>query len=58
MNHANLGDPGTTCGGSGAGAVCTNTAGTFGRVTSSALQNTAAPAFEPRIAQLSLKLIF
>jgi hypothetical protein len=58
MNHANLGDPGTTCGGSGAGAVCTNTAGTFGRITSSALQNTAAPAFEPRIAQLSLKLIF
>lgn len=60
MNHANLGDPGTTCGGSGAGAVCTNTGGTFGRITSSSPQNWAgtAPQNDPRIAQLSLKLLF
>jgi len=60
MNHANLGDPGTTCGGSGAGAVCTNTSGTFGRITNSSPQNWAgtAPQNDPRIAQLSLKLVF
>jgi hypothetical protein len=46
LNHANLGDPGTTLGGS------------FGKITGSTPQNTAAPANLERIAQLSLKLIF
>ena len=46
MNHANLGDPGTTLGGS------------FGRITGNSPQNTAAAANQPRIAQLSLKLVF
>jgi Carboxypeptidase regulatory-like domain len=49
MNHANLGDPGTTVGSSA-----------FGRITSSSPQNWAgtAPQNDPRIAQLSLKLVF
>jgi hypothetical protein len=47
FNHANLGDPGTTAGSS-----------SFGRVTNSSYQNTAAGGNEPRIAQLSLKLVF
>jgi hypothetical protein len=46
LNHANLGDPGTTLGGS------------FGKITGSTPQNTAAAANLERIAQLSLKLIF
>jgi hypothetical protein len=46
MNHTNLGDPGTTLG------------STFGRITGTTPQNTSAPANDPRIAQLSLKLIF
>ena len=46
LNHANLGDPGTTLGGS------------FGKITGSSPQNTAAAANLERIAQLSLKLIF
>jgi hypothetical protein len=46
MNHTNLGDPGTTLGGS------------FGKITGTTPQNTAATANQPRIAQLSLKLIF
>jgi hypothetical protein len=46
LNHANLGDPGTTVGGS------------FGKITGSTPQNTAAAANLERIAQLSLKLIF
>jgi hypothetical protein len=58
LNHTNLGDPGTTCGGSTAGGVCTNAAGTFGRITGTSPQNTAAPANDPRIAQMSLKLDF
>ena len=49
MNHANLGDPGTTAGSS-----------TFGKITNSSPQNWAgtAPQNDPRIAQLSLKLVF
>ena len=49
FNHANLGDPGTTVGSS-----------TFGKITSSSPQLWAgtAPQNDPRIAQLSLKLIF
>jgi len=48
MNHTNLGDPGTTLG-SG-----------FGKITSTSPQNWAgtAPQNDPRIAQLSLKLVF
>ena len=48
MNHTNLGDPGTTLGSS------------FGKITSTSPQNWAgtAPQNDPRIAQLSLKLIF
>jgi hypothetical protein len=48
LNHTNLGDPGTTLGGS------------FGKITSTSPQNWAgtAPQNDPRIAQLSLKLIF
>jgi hypothetical protein len=48
MNHANLGDPGTTVGSS------------LGKITSTSPQNWAgtAPQNDPRIAQLSLKLIF
>jgi hypothetical protein len=46
LNHANLGDPGTTLGGS------------FGKITGSTPQNTAAAANLERIAQLSLKLVF
>lgn len=47
-NHTNLGDPGTT----------NNSA--FGKITSTSPQNWAgtAPQNDPRIAQLSLKLIF
>ncbi len=49
FNHTNLGDPGTTVGSS-----------TFGKITSSSPQNWAgtAPQNDPRIAQLSLKLVF
>ena len=49
LNHTNLGDPGTTVGSS-----------TFGKITSTSPQNWAgtAPQNDPRIAQLSLKLIF
>jgi Carboxypeptidase regulatory-like domain len=48
LNHTNLGDPGTTVN------------STFGRITSTSPQNWAgtAPQNDPRIAQLSLKLIF
>jgi hypothetical protein len=48
LNHTNLGDPGTTVG------------GTFGEITSTSPQNWAgtAPQNDPRIAQLSLKLMF
>jgi len=46
LNHANLGDPGTTLGGS------------FGKVTSTTPQNTAAAGNLERVAQLSLKVIF
>ena len=46
LNHTNLGDPGTTLG------------KTFGQITGTTPQNTSAPANDPRIAQLSLKLIF
>ena len=53
MNHTNLGDPGTTLG------------STFGRITSTSPQNwTSGPGGTsdtqntPRIAQLSLKLLF
>ncbi len=48
MNHTNLGDPATTLG------------STFGRITSTTPQNWAgtAPQNDPRIAQLSLKLLF
>jgi hypothetical protein len=46
LNHANLGDPGTTLGGS------------FGKITSTTPQNTAAAGNLERIAQLSLKLVF
>lgn len=45
LNHTNLGDPGTTLG------------STFGRITSTTDQN-ADIANDPRIAQLSLKLVF
>jgi hypothetical protein len=60
FNHTNLGDPGTTCGGSTAGGVCTNSGGSFGRITSTSPQNWAgtAPQNDPRIAQLSLKMVF
>ena len=60
MNHTNLGDPATTCGGSGAGVECTNPSSTFGRINSTSPQNWAgtAPQNDPRIAQLSLKLVF
>jgi Carboxypeptidase regulatory-like domain len=49
LNHTNLGDPGTTVGSS-----------SFGRITSTSPQNWAgtAPQNDPRIAQLSLKLVF
>jgi len=48
LNHTNLGDPGTTLGSS------------FGKITSTSPQNLAgtAPQNDPRIAQLSLKLVF
>ncbi|MGH9604777.1 MAG: carboxypeptidase regulatory-like domain-containing protein [Terracidiphilus sp.] len=48
LNHTNLGDPGTTLGSS------------FGKITSTSPQNWSgtAPQNDPRIAQLSLKLIF
>lgn len=48
LNHTNLGDPNTT------------TNSTFGRITSTSPQNWAgtAPQNDPRIAQLSLKLVF
>lgn len=48
MNHTNLGDPNTTLGSS------------FGKITSTSPQNWAstAPQNDPRIAQLSLKLVF
>jgi len=48
LNHTNLGDPGTTVGGS------------LGKITSTSPQNWAgtAPQNDPRIAQLSLKLNF
>ena len=48
LNHTNLGDPATTLG------------TTFGRITSTSPQNWAgtAPQNDPRIAQLSLKLVF
>ena len=48
FNHTNLGDPGTTVGGS------------LGKITSTSPQNWAgtAPQNDPRIAQLSLKLVF
>jgi len=45
MNHTNFGDPGTT------------TNATFGRITSTAPQNSNYTN-DPRIAQLSLKLVF
>ncbi|HVU45125.1 MAG TPA: carboxypeptidase regulatory-like domain-containing protein [Terracidiphilus sp.] len=49
LNHTNLGDPGTTVGSS-----------IFGQIKSTSPQNWAgtAPQNDPRIAQLSLKLIF
>ena len=49
MNHTNLGDPGTTVGSS-----------TFGKITNTSPQNWAgtAPQNDPRIAQLSLKMVF
>jgi hypothetical protein len=48
LNHTNLGDPTTTIG------------STFGRITSTSPQNWAgtAPQNDPRIGQLSLKLVF
>jgi hypothetical protein len=48
LNHTNLGDPTTTLGSS------------FGKITSTSPQNWAgtAPQNDPRIAQLSLKLLF
>lgn len=48
LNHTNLGDPGTTVGGS------------LGKITSTSPQNWSgtAPQNDPRIAQLSLKLVF
>jgi hypothetical protein len=48
LNHTNLGDPTTTLG------------STFGRITGTSPQNWAstAPGNDPRIAQLSLKVIF
>ena len=56
MNHTNLGDPGTTL---------TAAGGTFGKITGTSPQNwttgpgsTSDPQNSPRIAQLSLKLIF
>ncbi|HTW62131.1 MAG TPA: carboxypeptidase regulatory-like domain-containing protein [Terracidiphilus sp.] len=56
FNHTNLGDPGTTL---------TAAGGTFGKITSTSPQNwttgpgsTSDPQNSPRIAQLSLKLIF
>ncbi|MDR3735700.1 MAG: hypothetical protein P4L10_09205, partial [Acidobacteriaceae bacterium] len=48
LNHTNLGDPGTTVN------------STLGRITSTSPQNWSgtAPQNDPRIAQLSLKLVF
>jgi hypothetical protein len=48
MNHTNLGDPGTTVGGS------------LGKITSTSPQNWSGTYAQndPRIAQFSLKLIF
>ena len=48
LNHTNLGDPATGIG------------STFGRITSTSPQNWAgtAPQNDPRIGQLSLKLVF
>jgi hypothetical protein len=48
LNHTNLGDPSTTLG------------STFGRITSTSPQNwtSTAPQNDPRIAQMSLKLVF
>ena len=48
LNHTNLGDP------------ATGVSSTFGRITSTSPQNWAgtAPQNDPRIAQLSLKLVF
>ena len=45
LNHTNLGDPGTTLGGS------------FGKITSTTPQ-LSQPSNDPRIAQFSLKLLF
>jgi hypothetical protein len=45
LNHTNFGDPGTT------------NSGSIGRITGTTPQNGASPN-DPRIAQLSLKLIF
>ncbi len=56
VNHTNLGDPGTTL---------TSSTGSFGKITGTSPQNwtsgpggTSDPQNSPRIAQLSLKLIF
>ena len=56
VNHTNLGDPGTTL---------TAAGGTFGKITGTSPQNwtsgpggTSDPQNSPRIAQLSLKLVF
>jgi hypothetical protein len=48
LNHTNLGDPGTTVGGS------------LGKITSTSPQNWSGTysSNDPRIAQFSLKLIF
>jgi hypothetical protein len=45
MNHTNMGDPNTTLGGS------------FGKITGTTPQN-ATSGYEPRIAQMSLRLVF
>jgi hypothetical protein len=62
MNHTNLGDPGTQCGGSTAGGACTNPNSSFGRITSTSPQNWSTsigtPQNDPRIAQMSLKFVF
>ncbi len=61
FNHTNLGDPNTTCGASTSNPVCNANATTsFGKITSTSPQNWSgtAPQNDPRIAQLSLKLVF
>jgi len=62
LNHTNLGDPGTGCGGSAAGGSCVNTGGSFGRITSTSPQNWSSspgtPQNDPRIAQFSMKVLF